>query len=136
MPGGDSRQRKPKPARSIVNDAASPAPITFQYIGDVGGGVNLELIRAIRDKRLIEFTYKSTGVRIAEPHDYGIRDGNELLLAFQLSGDSRTRTGRGWKHLQVNEIRDLRILNRRFPGSRADRTQHHRSWDVLFARVE
>jgi len=98
--------------------------------------MNPELIRAIREKRLIEFTYKSAGIRIAEPHDYGIRNGSELLLAFQLSGDSRTRAGRGWKDFHVDEIRDLRILDRRFPGSRADRTQHHRSWEVLFARVE
>ena len=48
--------------------------------------MNTDLVRAIREKRLIEFTYKSGGVRIAEPHDYGIQNGIERLLAFQLSG--------------------------------------------------
>ena len=54
--------------------------------------MNTDLVRAIREKRLIEFTYKSSGVRIAEPHDYGIQKGIERLLAFQLSGESRTRS--------------------------------------------
>ncbi len=49
--------------------------------------MNLVLVRAIQEKRLIEFIYKSGAVRIAEPHDYGILDGVERLLAFQLSGD-------------------------------------------------
>jgi len=31
---------------------------------------------------LIRFTYESA-VRIAEPHDYGVRDGAPKLLAFQ-----------------------------------------------------
>lgn len=97
--------------------------------------MNLELIRAIHDKRLIEFTYKLGGARVAEPHDYGIRKGNELLLAFQLSGDSRRDAERGWKDLHVEDIRDLRVLEGRFHGSRDESTQNHRTWDVLFARV-
>ena len=44
--------------------------------------MNTDLVRAIREKRLIEFTYKSGGVRIAEPHDYGIQKGIERLLAL------------------------------------------------------
>ena len=47
--------------------------------------MNTDLVRAIREKRLIEFTYKSGGVRIAEPHDYGIQNGIERLLTFQLA---------------------------------------------------
>ena len=50
--------------------------------------MNTDLVRAIREKRLIEFTYKSSVVRIAEPHDYGIQDGIERLLTFQLSGEA------------------------------------------------
>ena len=97
--------------------------------------MNTDLVRAIREKRLIEFTYKSCGVRIAEPHDYGIQNGIERLLAFQLS-ESRTRTERGWKDLHLADIRSLRVLEQRFAGSRGDSSQKHRTWDVLFARVE
>ena len=96
--------------------------------------MNTDLVRAIREKRLIEFTYKSGGVRIVEPHDYGIQNGIERLLAFQLS-ESRTRTERGWRDLHLADIHNLRVLEQRFAGSRGDSNQKHRTWDVLFARV-
>lgn len=98
--------------------------------------MNPDLIRAILEKRLIEFTYRSGGVRIAEPHDYGIKGGNEWLLVFQLSGASSTSAQSGWKDIRVNGIQSLRILDQRFAGSRGNSTQKHRAWDRLFARVK
>jgi hypothetical protein len=97
--------------------------------------VNPDLVRAIHDKRLIEFTYKSGGARVAEPHDYGVRGGVERLLAFQLSGESRNRSKRGWRDFLLADIHNLYVQEQRFPGSRGDRTQDHLEWDVLFARV-
>ena len=97
--------------------------------------VNDELVRAIVGKYLIEFVYKVGAVRIVEPHDYGIRRGVECLLGFQVSGQSQSRAPRGWKQFDVAQIRQLRVLERQFAGTRADRTQHHRTWDTLFARV-
>jgi hypothetical protein len=97
--------------------------------------VNVDLVRAIKEKRLIEFVYRIGQPRIAEPHDYGIRNGVERLLVFQISGDSRSGTPHGWKRLDVDGIQQLRVLDRRFPGTRADATQYHRAWDTLFARV-
>src|SRR5436190_9432358 len=35
--------------------------------------MNRDLVRAIQDKRLIEFVYRIGPSRIVEPHDYGIR---------------------------------------------------------------
>jgi hypothetical protein len=32
-------------------------------------------------------------------------------------------------------MQHLRVLERHFAGTRADRAQHHRAWDTLFARV-
>ena len=77
--------------------------------------MNVDLVRAIKEKRLIEFVYRIGQPRIAEPHDYGVRNGVESLL--------------------VVSIQQLRVLDRRFPGTRADASQHHRAWDTLFARV-
>jgi hypothetical protein len=94
-----------------------------------------DLVRAIVDKRLVEFIYKGGSNRIVEPHDYGIRRGVECLLAFQISGESQSGAPHGWKQFDVNQIRRLRVLQRRFAGTRADRAQHHRTWDTLFARV-
>ena len=98
--------------------------------------MNDDLLRAISEKRLIEFVYKTGRLRVAEPHDYGIRRGSERLLVFQIVGDSRSGTPRSWKELEVAGLRQLRLLDRRFPGSRADAAQHHLAWDMLFARVE
>ena len=41
--------------------------------------------RAIAEKRLLEIRYKRA-VRLVEPHDYGVIDGTERLLIFQLRG--------------------------------------------------
>ena len=97
--------------------------------------MNNDLVGAIREKRLIEFAYKGGPARVVEPHDYGIRGGIERLLGFQISGQSASGASHGWKQFDVNQIRQLQVLERRFAGSRADSEQHHRMWDTLFARV-
>jgi predicted DNA-binding transcriptional regulator YafY len=97
--------------------------------------VNADLIRAIVDRYLVEFVYNTGGSRIVEPHDYGIQRGVESLLGFQLGGESRSGMASGWKHFKVARIRQLRVLDRHFAGTRADSAQHHRTWDTLFARV-
>jgi predicted DNA-binding transcriptional regulator YafY len=100
-----------------------------------GEAVNDELVRAIGGKHLIEFAYKAGRARIVEPHDYGIRRDVERLLGFQIGGESRSGASRGWREFDVDKIRRLRVLERRFAGTRADSAQHHRTWDTLFARV-
>ena len=97
--------------------------------------VNNELVRAIVNKRLVEFVDKAGGPRIVEPHEYGIRHGVESLLGFQIGGESQSGTRHGWKQFDVDQISHLRVLERRFAGTRADGAQHHRTWDTLFARV-
>ena len=97
--------------------------------------MNHDLVRAIADKRLIEFVYRIGEFRIVEPHDYGIRRGVECLLGFQISGASPSGAPHGWKEFDVEEIQQLRVLERGFAGTRADHVQHHRTWDTLFARV-
>ena len=92
--------------------------------------MNDDLVRAIVDKRLVEFVYKTGRTRVVEPHDYGIRRGAEALLGFQISGESQSGAPHGWRHSDVDEIRHLRVLERRFAGTRADSAQHHRTWTV------
>ena len=89
--------------------------------------MNQDLVRAIADKRLIEFVYRIGEIRIVEPHDYGVRRGVERLLGFQISGESRSGTPYGWKEFDVDAFRQLRVLERRFAGTRADKGQHHRT---------
>jgi hypothetical protein len=98
--------------------------------------MNHDLVRAIGEKRLIEFVYKAGSSRIVEPHDYGIRAEVEWLLGFQLSGESRSGAPHGWKWFEVDQLHQLRALERRFAGTRVDSGQHHSTWDTLFARVK
>jgi hypothetical protein len=72
---------------------------------------------------------------MVEPHDYGIRGGVECLLGYQVSGESRSGAPHGWKRFEVGQMRQLRVLDRQFPGSCADGGQQHGTWDALFARV-
>ena len=96
--------------------------------------MNDDLVQAIAEKRLIEFIYKTGRTRIVEPHDYGIRGGVERLLGFQISGESQSGAPHGWKQFDVNQIRRLRVMERRFAGTRADSAQHHRTWEQALAR--
>jgi hypothetical protein len=97
--------------------------------------VNAELVRAIRERRLVELVYKGGRPRTVEPHDYGIRRGACWLLVYQLAGESRSGASAGWKWLSISDIEQLRVLERHFSGTRADSVQQHRDWDSLFARV-
>jgi WYL domain-containing protein len=91
---------------------------------------------AIANKRLIRFTYESV-VRIAEPHDYGVRDGAARLLAFQRQKAGRKHHHvRGWRLLDISRIEDCIVLEESFRGTRANAGQQHYHWDVLYARVE
>jgi hypothetical protein len=97
--------------------------------------VNSQLLAAIREKRLIEFVYKDGQPRTVEPHDYGVRGGVEKILAYQVDGASRSGKPHGWKWYEVESMRQLSVLERHFPGTRADSDQNHFEWDTLFARV-
>ena len=92
-----------------------------------------QLRTAIANKRLIGFTYDGHA-RVAEPHDYGQKNGTDKLLAYQLkkAGESIT----AWRTLEVSKIQDLVLFDDTFSGSREQPDQSHLAWDVLYARVE
>ena len=91
---------------------------------------------AIANKRLIRFTYESA-VRVAEPHDYGVRDGATKLFAFQRQKAGRKdHQARGWRWLDLSKIQDCTVLPDAFAGTRGTAAQHHHHWDILYARVD
>jgi hypothetical protein len=91
---------------------------------------------AIVNKRLIRFTYEAA-VRVAEPHDYGVRDGVPILLAFQREKAGRKdQHARGWRWLDLSKILDCSVLEDSFSGTRETAGQQHHHWDVLYARVD
>ncbi len=83
---------------------------------------------AMRQKRLIRFVFNGRE-RIAEPHDHGLLNGTERLLAYQL------KPRPGWRLFAVSEMSDPVLLEQTFPGSRHTPTGKHHNWDRVFARV-
>ena len=88
---------------------------------------------AIANRRLICFFYNSKW-RVAEPHDYGVKNGVAKLLVYQIRGESSTVV-HGWKLLELAKIDQLAVLTDTFRGTRQRPHQHHMHWDELFARV-
>ncbi|HVR38190.1 MAG TPA: hypothetical protein VMU84_03785 [Thermoanaerobaculia bacterium] len=89
--------------------------------------------QAIAERRMIRFTMDG-GVRIAEPHDYGIRKGVPTLLVWQVSGASRSGNLPDWRWILLAKASNFALLDRTFPGGR-DHDQRHSNWDVVWARV-
>lgn len=99
--------------------------------------IDEQLRVAIAHKRLIELRYHDR-LRVAEPHDYGIKNGRPRLLAYQLRASSkgdRKKPATGWRLLDVEKIAACTVLNDRFPGSRGQDSQSRMTWGRLFARV-
>ena len=91
---------------------------------------------AIAHKRLIQFSYESAE-RIAEPHDYGVRDGAPKLLAYQREkAGQRDERVRGWRWLEISKIEQCIVLEDSFRGRRETAGQQHHRWDMLYARVD
>ena len=98
--------------------------------------IDEQLRFAIANKRLIQLGY-SGSLRVAEPHDYGVRNGTTKLLIYQRHGSGGTqRKGvSGWRLLDVSKIDGCSVLEETFRGSRGGSHQHHYTWEVLYARV-
>lgn len=72
--------------------------------------MNQTIIDAIRNRRVINFTYDGER-RSAEPHCYGIdTKGHEALRAWQRN--------KGWRLFHLSEIRQLSVDAATFTGPR------------------
>ena len=90
--------------------------------------------RAIGQKRLLEIRYKRA-FRLVEPHDYGVIEGTERLLIFQLRGPDSGKGAVGWRLLDVVKIERCVVTEQAFAGSRGQSHQQHYQWETLYARV-
>jgi hypothetical protein len=103
----------------------------------VGASVDGQLRFAIAGKRLLEVSYKGS-VRLVEPHDYGVQNGQVRVFVYQLRA-TRSQPGKGvtgWRMLDVPKIDRCVVMERTFKGSRGTADQDHNVWDVLYARVK
>ena len=92
------------------------------------------LCTAIGERRLLGFSSKGHD-RIAEPHDYGVKDRVRKLLYYQVGGGSNSHPPTGWRWADADEMTGARLLEERFAGARPAPTGQHVKWDKLFASV-
>jgi hypothetical protein len=89
---------------------------------------------AIEQAHMIRLFYHGKE-RILEPHDHGILNGSVQLLGYQTAGKSSRRLP-NWILMKTDEIVDLEMLDRTFPGGRPTASGKHLQWDLLFIRVK
>src|SRR5579859_4171802 len=94
--------------------------------------IDPRIVGAIAGRRLIQFVYDRR-TRIAEPHDYGVRNGTAQLLVYQIGGQSRSGGLPEWRCVKVAGLSALQILDATFDGPR-EGGRHH-EWEQLFATV-
>jgi hypothetical protein len=85
------------------------------------GSTDEQLRFAIARKHLIELKYNGR-TRIAEPHDYGVKNGTRKLLVYQLrAAEAATQKRKpewGWRLLELSKIEECTVLEQTFAGSR------------------
>src|SRR5579884_2650862 len=98
--------------------------------------LHTRLCSAIQNRLLVEFEYHGLP-RIAEPHDYGVVEENKApkLLAYQIEGKSRSGTLPDWRFFEVPDIRQIRVLRKKFAGTRPVPSGKHKKWHRIFASV-
>ena len=89
---------------------------------------------AMRERRLVAFILDGQP-RLAEPHDYGLINGEPRLFFYQVGGGSRSGRPLGWRWAPLPKISELHVLDKRFPGPRPVPSGKHVRWDTLFATV-
>lgn len=91
--------------------------------------------QAIREKKLLEFTYNDKH-RVVEPHKYGMINGEATLESFQPSGgSSHPGTIPEWRNFKYQLIRNLAISSTGFT-CRDDFNPTRIDWDYVFAQVD
>ncbi len=96
--------------------------------------MNAKLVEAIRNKRIIMFTYKGKE-RIVEPHAYGTGHHHEdILKGYQTAGKSDDPVP-GWATFPVSQMLELKITKSNFEGPRPDYAKDDKSFHNIFSEL-
>jgi predicted DNA-binding transcriptional regulator YafY len=80
--------------------------------------MNALICRAIRERRLLRFSYEG-GDREIEPYCHGFsREAQELLRGYQIAGASRSGESTGWKTFRVDRMSAVAVCFTTFPPDR------------------
>ena len=95
----------------------------------------MEISRAIREKRLLTFSYDGYS-RTVEPHTYGIDvKGHESVRAYQVGGGSSSGEYRGWKMFHVSEMSGLSVTSAHFASARLDYKPGDKAFSTIYAQL-
>ena len=80
--------------------------------------MNALICRAIRERRVLRFTYDG-GPREIEPYCHGLsRDAQELVRGYQVGGVSRSGAATGWKTYRLERMSGVAVTFATFPATR------------------
>ena len=97
--------------------------------------MNQELLKAMRARKLIEFT--SNGHRrVLEPHIYGLSRGTEQLVGFQTRGTSASGGIPDWRRFDLADMSPFIVLEESFTGRRPNPLGTHSDWDEIYMVVQ
>lgn len=87
------------------------------------------LNQAVKNKRVIQFTFKNQEC-VAEPHAVGIgHDGSLTVSAYQVSGPTQI-PGFRWLYRRVEDLKNIQLLTSSFKPR-----QEHSKRDVRFQKI-
>jgi hypothetical protein len=96
---------------------------------------NPVLMSALKERRVLTFTYKGQP-RVVEPQAYGLSvAGNQVLRAFQREGGSNSKSKENRKLFEVAAIQNLRKSNERFSGARPGHNPNDNAMVEVFAAL-
>lgn len=80
--------------------------------------MNQNVATAIREKRLLSFTYDNHQ-RVVEPHCYGLtRTGKEAIRCYQVRGTGKDPHGSPWHLMTMDKVGALQLLEETFATAR------------------
>jgi hypothetical protein len=92
------------------------------------------ILAAIEQTRMLRLIYHNKE-RVIEPHDHGILMAHSSWSGIRSPGSS-SRSLPNWLLMKTEEIIDLELLDRTFPGGRPTASGSHIKWEKLFIRVK
>jgi len=97
--------------------------------------MNQSISTAINNKNLISFVYKNLP-RVVEPHAYGeTKDGGERLRAYQVDGQSESRSVPCWGLFKIEEMENINVLTDTFDGPETGYSRGDKAMSLIYAEL-
>lgn len=98
--------------------------------------MNRRICGAIEERKIIEFRYKG-GIRVVEPHCYGIHEGSgkEVLSGYQTGGYTESGGTPDWRTYDISGVSDLKVTDISFLGPRSGYNPEDPRMSEIFCKL-